>query len=143
MPAEFIELAIPASLHAVRLLAAACQGVFSNWGLAQDRKSLLELALVEASTNVVRHAYRDLPAGLVRLRLCRQNGTIEIRVTDTGHSFDPERVGPPPNPDPQDPATWPEGGMGLYIIRSACDRLEYLTESGENTLILTVVEGQR
>jgi serine/threonine-protein kinase RsbW len=143
VPAEFIDLAIPASLHSVRLLAAACQGVFANWGLTPERKSLLELALVEASTNVVRHAYRDLPAGLIRLRLSREDGILEIRVTDTGRSFDPSKIGPPPVPDPDDPSTWPEGGMGLYIIRSACDQLDYVREMGANTLVLTVVERAR
>jgi hypothetical protein len=33
--------------------------------------------------------------------------------------------------------------MGLYIIRSACDQLDYVREMGANTLVLTVVERAR
>ncbi len=140
MAEEFIELAIPARLESVRLLAAACQGIFANWGLPQDKKALLELALVEASTNVVRHAYRDRDPGLVRIRLSRAHGVLKLSVTDTGKSFDPFSIVPPPEPDPDDPSTWPEGGMGLHIIRAACDDLAYFSSHAENTLMLTIFE---
>ena len=44
--------------------------------------------------------------------------------------------------DPDDPSTWPEGGMGLPIIRAACDELRYSSDGARNelTLRLTVDE---
>ncbi len=130
-----IHLSVEADFPSVRLLAAACHGVLAEWGLSEDRRSLLELAVVEAATNVVRHAYGGR-GGRVEVELTREGSEIALSVLDTGVSFDPTRVPPPREPDPRDPATWPEGGMGLPIIRAACDELRYLSEAGRNRLTL-------
>lgn len=131
-------MAAEATPPAVRLLAAASRGVLSAWKLPGEKVALLELALVEATTNVVRHAYRGRPPGPVELLLSRDGSTLLLAVRDRGTPFDPAAVPSPPEPDPNDPATWPEGGMGVAIIRSACDVLTYGTRDGENTLTLLV-----
>ena len=136
-----IHLSVEADFPSVRLLAAACHGVLAEWGLPEGRRSLLELALVEAATNVVRHAYGGR-GGRVEVELAREGSAISLSVLDSGASFDPTRVPPPREPDPADPSTWPEGGMGLPIMRAACDELHYRVEDGRNrlTLHLTVAE---
>ena len=130
-----ISLSAEADFPSVRLLAAACHGVLDEWGLAPARRSLLELALVEAATNVVRHAYGGR-GGRVEVELAREGSEISLSVVDSGISFDPTSVPPPREPDPADPSTWPEGGMGLPIIRAACDELRYRSEGGRNRLTL-------
>lgn len=130
-----IHLSAEADFPSVRLLAAACHGVLAEWGLSAERRSLLELAVVEAATNVVRHAYGGR-GGRVDVELVREGNEIALSVVDSGSSFDPTRVPPPREPDPADPSTWPEGGMGLPIIRAACDELRYRSEGGRNRLSL-------
>ena len=130
-----IHLSAEADFPSVRLLAAACHGVLAEWGLSEERRSLLELAVVEAATNVVRHAYGGR-GGRVEVELAREGRTIALSVLDSGVSFDPTLVPPPREPDPADPSTWPEGGMGLPIIRAACDELHYHSEAGRNRLTL-------
>ena len=130
-----IHLSAEADFPSVRLLAAACHGVLAEWGLCEERRSLLELAVVEAATNVVRHAYGGR-GGRVDVELAREGNAIDLSVVDSGASFDPTRVPPPREPDPADPSTWPEGGMGLPIIRASCDELRYRSEEGRNRLTL-------
>ncbi len=133
-----VELRVDATLRSVRLLAAAARGVLAEWAVPEEKASLLELALVEAATNVVRHAYRGAPGHEIRVRLTRDAGTVVLAVADRGRSFDPSKVPPPPAPDPADPKTWPEGGMGLALIRASCDEVTYASEAGENVLSLTL-----
>ena len=135
---ESIALSTEATLPALRLLSAALRAVLCGWPLTEERRLLLELALVEAATNVARHAYRDGAPGPVTLVLVRDGSDLSLSVKDRGISFDPAAVPPPPEPDPDDPSTWPEGGMGLPIIRAACDELRYVTADGENTLTLVL-----
>lgn len=130
-----IHFSVEADLPSVRLLAAACHGVLAEWGLSSERRALLELAVVEAATNVVRHAYGGR-GGRVELELARDGAAISLAVVDSGTAFDPTGVPAPREPDPGDPSTWPEGGMGLPIIRAACDELHYLSEGGRNRLTL-------
>lgn len=136
MSGESLTLSTTATLPAVRLLSAALRGALFGWPLTEERRMRLELALVEAATNVARHAYRDLPPGPVTLVLSRDGANLSLSVKDRGRPFDPHAVPAPPEPDPEDPTTWPEGGMGLPIIRSACDELRYASVDGENTLTL-------
>lgn len=135
---ESIRLAANATLPSVRLLAAAARGVLAIWPLSEERRALLELALVEASTNVVRHAYAGRAGGPIELGMVREGEKYLLSVTDHGRSFDPALVPPPPEPDPDNPNTWPEGGLGLPIIRAICDTLHYVTHDGANTLTLTL-----
>jgi anti-sigma regulatory factor (Ser/Thr protein kinase) len=130
-----IHFSVEADFPSVRLLAAACHGVLAEWGVSSERRALLELAVVEAATNVVRHAYGGR-GGRVELDLARDGATISLSVVDSGTAFDPTGVPAPREPDPGDPSTWPEGGMGLPIIRAACDELHYLSEGGRNRLTL-------
>ena len=130
-----LHLSAEADFPSVRLLAAACPGVLSEWGLPEERRALLELAVVEAATNVVRHAYGGR-GGRMELELERDGNEIAISVVDSGVPFDPTRIPVPREPDPGDPSTWPEGGMGLPIIRASCDDLGYRSEGGRNRLTL-------
>ncbi|MCK7478704.1 MAG: ATP-binding protein [Candidatus Moduliflexus flocculans] len=130
-----IHLSVEADFPSVRLLAAACHGVLAEWGLAPDRRSLLELAVVGGRDE--RRAPRlRRPRRPRRGRAGPRGKTIALSVLDSGVSFDPTLVPPPREPDPDDPSTWPEGGMGLPIIRAACDELHYVSDGGKNRLTL-------
>ena len=130
-----IQISAEADFPSVRLLAAACSGVLEEWGLPAERRALLELAVVEAATNVVRHAYGGR-GGRVEIEIACDGANLAVTVVDAGVPFDPTGVPSPPEPDPSDPATWPEGGMGLPIIRASCDELLYRSEGGRNRLTL-------
>lgn len=136
--AERVALTADASFSSVRLAASALRAVLELWGVPETRRHALELALVEAMTNVARHAYADLPRGTFCVRMARSGGTLSAAIADRGRAFDPFAVASPPEPDPHDPSTWPEGGFGLPLIRSAADEISYASRDGENVLTLTL-----
>jgi len=88
-------------------------------GLPEPRVSVLELAVAEMASNAFRHSYRGREGGDLHLRLDWDEAGLRIALTDRGLPFDPQRVPAPAEPDPCEPSTWPEGGMGLALIRSA------------------------
>jgi len=135
---EFVALETDASFPSVRLVVGAAMRILGIWKVTGDRAALLELALAEAATNVVRHAYRDRTPGKLVVRLARDGDELTLAVIDEGNVFDPSSVPPPPAPDLDDPSTWPEGGLGLPIMRAACDDLSYATVNGVNTLTMTL-----
>lgn len=138
MARESILLETEATLPLVRVLAGALRGVLDEWGVPEGQRALLELALVEAATNVARHAYLERERGCVALVLGREAPYLYLSVRDSGHPFDPAALPELKEPDPEDPSTWPEGGMGIPIMRSVSEKLEYTSENGFNTLTLTV-----
>ncbi|HEX2102443.1 MAG TPA: ATP-binding protein [Solirubrobacteraceae bacterium] len=75
----------------------------------------VDLAVSEAVTNVVVHAYRDVGAtqapGRLRVAVALDDGGAWVRVIDHG-------IGMRPRPDS------PGLGFGLALIADACDLLE-------------------
>lgn len=79
----------------------------------------LRLALVEAYSNVVRHAHRDQPNLPVLLRLELKHQEVALEIWDRGKGFDLSTYFPPSPEEKQ------EGGYGWLIMNRLMDRVEY------------------
>lgn len=91
----------------------------------------LRLALVEAYSNVVRHAHKDQPNLPVLIRLELKDRDIILEIWDHGQGFDLSTY-LPPNPDDKQ-----ENGYGWLIMNRLMDRVEYrLQVNGLNCLKL-------
>jgi serine/threonine-protein kinase RsbW len=76
-------------------------------------------AFGEAFNNIALHSYRAGPPGDVDIEIESEEDRIVIRLMDTGTSFDPASVTPPDMED------LPESGMGLFIMHSFMDEVDY------------------
>lgn len=89
------------------------------------------LALQEACTNVVRHAYdADEAPGRIGVQAKLTRHLLRFTVTDEGPGYDPACVPPPDFTRPQ------EGGYGLHLMRQTMSRVTYRRTAGHNELIL-------
>ena len=130
---------VDADLAHARELSMEAGRVLRSWGLSETRVQGWELAVAEMATNVCRHAY-GTDGGSMRLEIAWGDDGLEISLSDSGRAFDPSIVPVPGEPEAADPTTWPEGGMGLMLIRSACDRLDYTRSDDGNVLAMRVDE---
>ena len=99
----------------------------------------IEIGVVEAMSNIVRHSYCDSHAGIIAVSYDFADGTIVIELTDHGKSAKQELFKGGSDKfdfDPQDIAALPEGGMGIALMLAAFDRVAYRSEAGANTLRL-------
>jgi serine/threonine-protein kinase RsbW len=132
---ELIKLDIPAKAEYVVLGRLALAGILRDRGYTADAVADLKLALTEACSNCIRHAY-DGSTGQVHLRFSVREDRVVLEVRDDGSGFHEEDDGPAletiGKPEPS------EGGMGISIIRSVVDefRLDRPSKGG-TTLILT------
>lgn len=89
------------------------------------------LAVQEAASNVVRHAYRDQDApGRIMLRVAVVGDLLRVAVVDEGSGYNPDRVLSPDFDNPMD------GGYGLHLIRATMSRLIYVSRDDANALIM-------
>lgn len=89
------------------------------------------LVLVEAYSNVVRHAHKDQPNLPVLLRLELRESEVVIEVWDYGQGYDLSTYLAPSPDDLQ------EGGYGWLILNRLMDKVEYrLQVNGRNCLSL-------
>jgi serine/threonine-protein kinase RsbW len=99
-----------------------------DWPRQSNR---LRLVLVEAYSNVVRHAHKEQPHIPVLLRLELKERELALEIWDHGNGFDLSTY-LPPQPDQRS-----EGGYGWLIMNRLMDRVEYrLQVNGRNCLKL-------
>lgn len=85
----------------------------------QSHSNRLRLVMVEAYSNVVRHAHRDQPHIPVLIRLKLEQRDLQLEIWDQGQGFDLSTYLPPSPNDQQ------EGGYGWLILNRLMDKVEY------------------
>lgn len=112
-----IALSIPARPEYIALCRLALAGVARAQQLPDEVVADLKLALTEACSNSVRHAYDEGREGIVDIRYQLAGDRIEVEVCDDGNGFDPDVLG-------RAAETLDEGGLGIAIISAVTDELD-------------------
>jgi serine/threonine-protein kinase RsbW len=120
--AHAIRLVIPAKPEYITLGRLALTGIarLRATPLPNELLGDLKLALTEACTNSVRHAYGG-GEGLVEILYELHADRLVVEVTDNGGGFEPP-AGPPRDLDGEELA---EGGLGIAIIQALADEFEF------------------
>jgi anti-sigma regulatory factor (Ser/Thr protein kinase) len=87
------------------------------------------ISVEEAVTNVVIHAYRNVPNGGLRLVLTLNEDRVEILLYDKGRTFNPREV-----PSPDLTANLSDrriGGLGLFLMKKFMDEVNFRFKNTE------------
>ena len=132
------ELRVEATLENLRKVSEFVRDIGQRLRLTEESLYDIDLAVEEASANIVRHAYRPGKTGDILLRVETTDNIVRITLTDWGLPFDPERVTPFDVDAPIE--TRAKGGSGLRLIHSLMDDVVRETASvpgGPNVLTLS------
>ena len=100
----------------------------------QEAASEMDLAIEEVLANVVNHAYRGNPEREIRVRIQLQEGQLVAEVEDDGAEFNPLKQEAPDLDLPIEDR--PIGGLGIHLVLSLMDAVEYRREDGVNRLVM-------
>ncbi|MCK5243378.1 SpoIIE family protein phosphatase [bacterium] len=103
-------------------------------GFSQHEINNIKLAVDEACSNVVRHAYKGMESGKIRLEVLRRDGEVEIVIQDQGKSFEWKKSRTP-NLN-RYVEIGKRGGLGIWFIRKLMDEAEYKSNRQVNSLRL-------
>jgi len=131
-----VRLRIPARAEYIALSRLALSGLAELTDVPEPMLADLKLALTEAVSNSIRHAY-DGRDGYVEICYELTGTTLGIEVVDDGAGFDPER---PPALEGEELT---EGGLGIAIIRTIADELEIESRPGSSGSRLRFVKRLR
>lgn len=109
-------------------------------GLPDDAVDQFRLAVDEACTNVIEHAYcgdesREIAVGVT---MTRDRFTVVIR--DQGRAFEPHKYHSPDLMDLVQQRR--DGGFGVHLMRRLMDRVEYRRRGDFNEVALTKYVGE-
>ena len=113
-----VRLTIPAKPEYITLSRLALSGLARVRPFSDETLADLKLALTEACSNSVRHAYGD-DEGHVSISFELQDDRLIVEVVDDGAGFEPDTAA-----KNGDDAELSEGGLGIAIIRSIADEVE-------------------
>lgn len=116
-------LHVPSSTGNLAMIREFVTAVGSQAGFTDDEVARLELAVDEACTNVIEHAYGHDTTKEVVVRAIFDEEALRIEVVDTGRGFDP--TGLPDRTPEQLVAERRSGGLGMRVIKSVMDEVSY------------------
>src|SRR3954471_4757036 len=87
-----VHLRITAKAEYITLCRLALTGLAQLRDIGDDTMADLKLALTEAVSNSVRHAYGDKGSGHVDITYELQPDRLRIQVVDDGDGFDPDEA---------------------------------------------------
>lgn len=125
----------PRMMGVVRRVSERMSGLA---GLSTEETNGFRLAVDEACTNVLRHAYGGDESRRLRISFDLNDDRLQVKLHDFGVGFDPDRI------VPHDPSALVPGGLGFHLIRTVMDEIDYSHSATEgNTLTLTKLLAER
>lgn len=116
---EILTLTIPAAPRLLKVIRCMIAEICQLAGFSLKERDKVCLAVDEACSNIIRHSYKGNPEGQVQITCRLEADKITVSIRDFGEKIDLARVRQP------DPDTVKPGGLGVHMIRSIMDEVEY------------------
>lgn len=128
---ELVQLTLPNRVEYLGVARLLVSGVAHRMGFSYEEIEDIKLAVGEACTNAVEHAY-ELGEGRLHLECLVYPDRLTITVADQGKGFAVEAMEKQlaPLSVETDEDDLEEGGLGLYLIHVLMDEVAFHTASG-------------
>lgn len=131
-PPGSTEVRIKNRITELDALAAGLEKFCLSGGMTPDETAEVRLAVEEAVSNTIRHGYVDDQPHDIVVRAAIEGGRLKLEIEDDAKAFDPLAS---PLPDLTLPVEEkPIGGLGILLVRTIADSVEYKREGNRNLL---------
>ncbi len=117
---QLAEFRFPARTDRLRPARQVVREALQSLGCGEEYINHTVLAVDEATTNVIRHAYGGDENGEVILQVLKRGDALVIRLMDFAPPVDQEKC------KPRDLDDLRPGGLGTHIIGEIMDKLEFV-----------------
>jgi serine/threonine-protein kinase RsbW/sigma-B regulation protein RsbU (phosphoserine phosphatase) len=127
-------LAVADKLSELPRIAGLVEAFCADAGIPPALGYNINLALEELLTNTISHGFDPGPGHEIEVRLRIEAGEAVVEVVDNARPFDPTRT-PAPDLDAsiEDRLV---GGLGVYLVKTVMDDMQYRREGGRNHVTL-------
>lgn len=130
---RMLEFSIPARSDQMGRMRAAVRACAEACGCSESSTADIVLAIDEACQNIIRHAYKGDPDGVIELEICRKGDDLVFYLCDRAPAIDPRKV------KPRDLDDVRPGGLGTHFIQAVMDRADFLPRPGGGGNLLKMV----
>jgi len=133
-------LTVPGRFEYLATIADFIAEAGRDAGFDQDTIFHVQMAVDEACSNVIEHAYQGQNKGDITLSCDCDKKEWVIAIFDTGRSFDPSSIPEPNlNTNLDDIKT---GGLGLYFMHQLMDEVEFSFDEQRGNRLRMVKRGE-
>jgi len=133
---EFLKLTLPNNLSYVSIAQLCARELARKIGFSGDDLYKIELAVDEAATNVIQHAFEADENSTFDIIFERIPLGIKINIKEQGIPFDPSQL---PKFDPHSLAAGEASkGLGIFLMKEAMDEVSFhnLGPDGKETYLI-------
>jgi len=103
-------------------------------GLNENQAYDVQMAVDEACTNVIKHAYQGRDDGKIEIGCEKTPTEFVVTLRDWGKHFDPKKVAKPKTGDPLHCRKI--GGLGLFFMYKMMDRVKFSFSPDQGNLLV-------
>jgi anti-sigma regulatory factor (Ser/Thr protein kinase) len=132
-----VKLSMPSDPRYLGVVRGAIERFANLVGFDEEDCRWITLAVHEAITNVIRHAYHNRHDQPVEIRCTERDNGIEVLLVDHGTGVKHEQLAG------RDLNDLRPGGLGLHMIREIMNEVRYAPLEGRNELLLFKARGTK
>ena len=127
-------ITLPCDIQQIPSLSEFVKNICEEIKLDSTTTMHINMALEEAVVNVMNYAYPMKTDGDVKIDSYANSQLLKFVITDSGHPFDPTTYGTLDLTQPTEERSI--GGLGIHIMRTYMDSINYERINGQNILTL-------
>ena len=117
------ELIVGSSTDNLSLIREFVKSAAEESGFSSEIVGKIILAVDEACTNIIKHAYKYSPDGDILINVKLDNSRFTISIIDEGMRFNPNLI---PEPDIKEYHKQKRiGGLGMFLMKKLMDEVKY------------------
>ena len=130
------QLRLPSQSDNLAIIREFVANIARKVGFNSDEASKIELAVDEACTNVIKHAYGNNADKIIDVQIRVDKKKLSITVSDQGKGFDPDNVKLPDLGESIKKGR--KGGLGLCLIKTLMDKVDFQMKPGTRNQVKMV-----
>ena len=124
------KIRIESQVANLRIVENAIDEATTTIGISQDNYGKILVSAMEAVNNAILHGNKSNPEKNVDIEISFESDVLNIKVTDEGPGFRPDKV-----PDPTTPENIEElNGRGIYLMSHLADKIVYNKKGNSVTM---------
>lgn len=130
------KLKISSITENLEIIREFINNIAQKGGFSEECVDQIELAVDEACTNVIKHAYNYSSKRMLDISVFLDNEKIEIIIMDKGAGFNPDSL-PIPNLEKYMRVA-KVGGLGIHLMRTLMDEVNFSINPGKKNQVSLV-----
>lgn len=127
------ELSVHSNMQNLTAISEFITSAVSQLGLDEDQAFIVQMAVDEAVTNVIEHAYGGRSDGDILIRCWLVDDELVITILDHGEPFDPTCVLPPDVTAPLEEQE--QRCLGLFLMGKLMDSVDFRFDAVAGNLL--------